>query len=73
LNIWRKNGGTKMKKLDKNLKLYLSFLILCWVVIVYYMIFHLKINDPTDEQIKKELKTYPYNHSQIKDTINDRK
>lgn len=55
-----------MKRLDKNLVIYISTLILSWIIIIYYLVVYL--DKPNDEQIKKELETYPYNHSEIKDT-----
>jgi hypothetical protein len=52
-----------MKKLDKNLKIYLSILILSWVIIVWYL-----LNLEKEKFIKNELKSYPYEHSQITDS-----
>lgn len=55
-----------MKRLDKNLVIYTLVSVLSWIAIFYYMVFYL--DKPNDEQIKKELETYPFNHSEIKDT-----
>jgi hypothetical protein len=52
-----------MKKLDNNLIIYLSVLIISWVIIVWYI-----INLENEKYIKKELESYPFEHSQITDS-----
>ncbi len=52
-----------MKKLDGGMLTYLTILILSWVVIIIYI---LSLNQ--DDMIKKELESYPFDHSQITDT-----
>lgn len=58
-----------MEKLDKNLKIYLSILIISWIIIIFYFVKYEMEND-----VQKQLKTYPYNHSKITDsTLNNGK
>jgi hypothetical protein len=52
-----------MKKLDNNLIIYLSVLIISWIIIVWYII---KLEN--EKSIKKELESYPFEHSQITDS-----
>ena len=52
-----------MKKLDGGALIYLAILVLSWVVIIYYLVYIER-----DETIKKELKTYPFEHSRITDS-----
>lgn len=55
-----------MKKIDKDIIIYLSILISSWVVIIIYLV-HYEMNKQ-DEVIKDELKYYPINHSEITDS-----
>lgn len=52
-----------MKKLDGGALIYLAILVLSWVVIIYYLVYIER-----EETIKKELKTYPFEHSRITDS-----
>lgn len=66
LSTWKTSGGIKMKKIDKDIIIYLSILISSWVVIIIYLV-HYEMNKQ-DEVIKDELKYYPINHSEITDS-----
>ena len=58
-----------MKKIDKNLFIYLTILVVSWIIIIYYLIKY-----PSDSFIIEQQKTYPYNHSKITDsTLNNGK
>lgn len=52
-----------MIKMDKGLKLYLSILIVSWILIIFYL-----IHFENENQIERQLESYPYNHSQITDS-----
>ncbi len=49
--------------LDTDVKIYLMILTLSWVLIIVYMVYESK-----ETEIKNNLKSYPYNHSQITDS-----
>ena len=49
--------------LDGGALIYLAILVLSWVVIIYYLVYIER-----EETIKKELKTYPFEHSRITDS-----
>lgn len=59
-----------MEKSNDGLKTYIFFLTFSWVIISVYMIFFVKIeNHSQDEIIKKELESsYPFEHSKITDS-----
>jgi hypothetical protein len=66
-------GLKKMNKLDDGLKIYLSILLASWVTIIIYLVNYENQNHIQEEFIKKELDSYPTNHSQISDsTLNAR-
>lgn len=52
-----------MIKIDKGLKIYLSILIVSWILIIVYL-----IHFENKNQIERQLESYPYNHSQITDS-----
>lgn len=52
-----------LEKTDTNLRIYLSILIISWVVIIFYLMYISK-----HEENIKSIETYPYNHSEITDS-----
>lgn len=55
-----------MTKFDRGLRLYLLVLVLSWIIITVYLINY--ENTHKDDFYKKELESYPFDHSEIKDT-----
>ena len=57
-----------IETIDTNLRIYLSVLVLSWVVIIIYLLTIKK-----EESMENQLETYPYEHSKITDsTLNAR-
>lgn len=58
-----------MKKIDSGMITYLMILIVSWVIIIVYFMYL-----DSDTKMKKELESYPYEHSKITDsTLNNGK
>jgi hypothetical protein len=55
-----------VKNWDRGLKIYMTVLILSWFVIIAYLIHY--ENTHGDDFYKKELESYPYDHSKITDS-----
>jgi len=55
-----------VNKLDKTIKIYLAILILSWIIITVLLV-RTETGNP-DDFYKKELKSYPYDHSKITDS-----
>jgi len=55
-----------VNKLDKTMKIYLAILILSWIIITVLLVRTETGNE--DDFYKKELKSYPYDHSKITDS-----
>lgn len=59
--MWLRKGFMEiLKQLDKDIKIYLSILIISWIFIIFYL-----ISITEDEKI---IESYPYNHSEITDS-----
>lgn len=66
-------GHKEMNKLDNGLKIYLSILLASWVTIIIFLVNYENQYHIQEQIIKKELDSYPINHSQITDsTLNGR-
>lgn len=57
-----------MEKIDGGLKKYLLTLTFSWVLIIGYLIYSETKIKNNDQKIKKELESYPFNHSKITDS-----
>ena len=55
-----------MKNWDRGFKIYMTVLILSWIIIISYLIQY--ENTHGDDLYKKELESYPYDHSKITDS-----
>ena len=80
-STWRKNGGTKIKNIKENIK-EIGFFFTIIVLLIYISLTpNRDVEDKKEiqriqrlkdslemEYYKKQLGTYPYNHSEIKDT-----
>lgn len=59
--MWLRKGFMEiLKQLDKDIKIYLSILIISWIFIIFYLI--------SITEDKKIIESYPYNHSEITDS-----
>jgi hypothetical protein len=61
--MWLRKRFMEILNLDTDVKIYLMILTLSWVLIIVYMVYESK-----ETEIKNNLKSYPYNHSQITDS-----